>query len=170
MLTVEGLWARYKYEDGQLLNRLAPRGKGRIGSVVGSVHSGGYLHTTINGKRFLLHRIIFMMHHGYMPQYVDHIDGNRQNNKIDNLRECTASFNNRNRGKTKRNTTGYKGVNLLNNGNKFYAMLWIDNKNKYLGSHNAPEDAAQAYNLALDEAGITVGHNGKSFEESFGVF
>jgi len=54
--------------------------------------------------------LIFLYHHGYLPKFVDHIDGNKKNNRIENLREATKSQNAMNQKVSTRNTSGIKGV------------------------------------------------------------
>jgi HNH endonuclease/AP2 domain len=68
-----------------------------------------------------------------LPKYVDHIDGNKLNNNIENLRETTATQNAQNRKIHKNNTSGVKGV-YFNKYKKWVAQLKIDNKVTYLGS------------------------------------
>ena len=68
--------------------------------------SKGYVMVGIGGEVHPAHRIIFLMHHGYCPEYIDHIDGNRSNNKIENLRPATLNENARNCKKPSHNTSG----------------------------------------------------------------
>ena len=107
-MTQQDFIDRFEYRDGKLFYKNT-EGCMAKGSEVGTLDKG-YLKTLINRKPYRLHRIIFMMHHGYLPKYIDHIDGNPANNRIENLRPATSSQNNLNRGKHKRNTSGYKGV------------------------------------------------------------
>jgi hypothetical protein len=79
---------------------------------------------------------------------VDHVDGNTLNNQRCNLRTCSQSENMQNRGKTKTNTSGYKGVTWHRNRNKFLAQIKVNNKNIYLGYFKSAEDAARAYDEA----------------------
>ena len=89
----------------------------------------------------LLHRIITACPKG---MEVDHIDRNGLNNQRSNLRVVTSSENKMNRGKTKHNTSGYKGVRL--NKGIWVAEISINHKHIYLGSFNTKEEAALAYN------------------------
>jgi hypothetical protein len=59
----------------------------------GSVYKDGYLRVNVNGKRYLNHRILYFMHHWALPARLDHVDGNRLNNAIGNLRPYNASEN-----------------------------------------------------------------------------
>ena len=109
-----------------------------------------YICVTLNKKVNKLHRIIFACHHGYYPEYIDHIDNDISNNNIDNLRECTNSQNMMNTGLPKNNTTGFKGVSLIKQKNKYEVKIRINNKSKRLGCFKNPIEAAKAY----DEAAI----------------
>lgn len=82
------------------------------GTPVGNVAKTGYLETSLDQRRFLVHRLVFLYHKGYMPKFVDHIDGNPLNNKIENLREASHGENMQNTGIRKNNRSGasVKGV------------------------------------------------------------
>lgn len=121
-------------------------------------------HALFNGKRWYavrkeglsLFRKTFYMHREIMgttnPEIkIDHWDGDGLNNQDENLRECTTAENGRNRGKTKNNTTGFKGVNLNKQSKKFRAEIWVDGKKICLGSFTNIEDAALAYNEAAKQ-------------------
>lgn len=76
----------------------------------GSMHKTGYRHVTWMGKVHKVHRLIFLLHHGYLPQEVDHINGDRADNRIENLRAANRSENQCNRPVLASNTSGYPGV------------------------------------------------------------
>jgi len=143
-MTQQDFIDRFEYKDGKLFYKTTI-GSMKKGSEVGTVGKGGYLKTLINRKAYRLHRIIFMMHHGFLPKYLDHIDGNPANNKIENLRPATFSQNNLNRRKHKRNTSGYKGVTWVATENKYSARLAVNNKRFFLGYFVDPKEAHAAY-------------------------
>jgi len=97
---------------------------------------------TINGKRATvkLHRAIMNAQKG---QIVDHIDNNTLNNQRSNLRLCTTSQNNMNRGMQTTNTTGYKGV--FRNGKGFIAKICLNGKVIHLGTRPTAEEAHELY-------------------------
>ena len=90
-----------------------------------------------------MHRLIFLLHHKYLPSQIDHIDGNILNNRIENLRAATPSQNGSNKPKTRFNTSGFKGVVPVKNG---YGAKIMKNKKAYwLGTFAEPEVAHAAY-------------------------
>jgi len=91
-----------------------------------------------------MHRMIM----GYPASKIDHINGNRSDNRRSNLRLCSHRENLRNRGATKANTTGYKGVHLRKDTGKFQAHIKANGKRKSLGCFQTAKEAAQAYNEA----------------------
>lgn len=103
--TKELLHNLFVYQDGLLF------WKKMNGKKAGS-NTGRYFQTPVNKKLYGNHRLIFMMHHGYLPEIVDHIDGNTHNNRIENLRASTALGNSRNSRLRKDSKTGIKGVTL----------------------------------------------------------
>lgn len=129
----------YDPEDGELY-------KYSNGANTVSKTSTGYHTVTINNIRYRKHKIIYAIHHGYIPKIIDHKDRNKDNNRIENLREANHSLNEANTGPRKNNTTGYKGVNCYSN--KYRATL----KGKHLGFFNTPKEAAIAYNKAAIKA------------------
>lgn len=80
--------------------------------------------------------------------HTDHIDGDPLNNQCSNLRTATKSENQRNRGKQKNNTSGYKGVTWHKHSKTWDAKIVINNKTVHLGSFHTPEEAARAYDTA----------------------
>lgn len=100
MLLQSDLIDLFDYRDGNLVYKKSV-GCRKAGSLAGTPHKDGYTTVKIKGKHYLLHRLIFMYHHGYFPEEVDHIDRDRSNNHIENLRESDKVRNQINRRKPK---------------------------------------------------------------------
>lgn len=119
----------------------------RVEPLYWAEHTNGYVVSKGwgNGRAFniYLHRMLMDPAPGF---FVDHINGDRLDNRRQNLRLATKSQNMMNRGKQKNNTTGYKGVTRVNGA--YVAQLQKDRKNYYLGTYATPEEAALAYNKA----------------------
>ena len=123
----------FTYNDGLLYWKKKVSDKVCVGSPVGSIKNDGYLRTKINRIDYSNHRIIFMMHHGYLPKILDHIDGNRLNNKIENLRAASPNENLYNSKKSVINTTGKKGVSWIKKRQRYRVAVLVDKKYKFCG-------------------------------------
>lgn len=108
-------------------------------------HNTLYAYCAILKKKFYLHRLIM---NPRPDEYIDHINGDGLDNRKCNLRICTNSQNNANKGKQKNNKSGYKGVSWDKTRNKWKADIMVNKKTIYLGRFNVINDAARAYNNA----------------------
>jgi hypothetical protein len=128
-----------------------PKLKYRVGDITGVTRPDGYLQISIKGKIFLAHRLAWLYVHGEVPSSnIDHIDGNKSNNEIQNLRSISQCANVQNIKKAKSNnkSTGILGVSLMNKGKgkkKFRARIVVDGKEKSLGGFETPEEAHLVY-------------------------
>lgn len=149
----------FDYKDGNLYWKVTRGNKIKIGDRAGSLTDRGYRLIGINGKSYLAHRLIFLYHHRYLPEFLDHIDGEPTNNDILNLREATQQENNRNKRKErtkndKPTSSIYKGVTWNKANRKWLVQIHIDRKGKYLGLFTSEIEAAKAYNrTAVKEFG-----------------
>jgi len=132
MINKELLDELFVYCDGKLYYK-NHKYKKLIGKKVGTLNSNGYLYAQINGKRFANHRLIFLMHHNYLPQCIDHINGNKLDNSIENLREATYSQNGQNAKLRKDNTSGIKNISWNKTVKKWRVQIKIDGKRKHIG-------------------------------------
>lgn len=100
----------FVYDGGDLI-RLTRNHRSPLGSKAGTINPQGYMVTRVNGKVIANHRIIFTMLNGYSPEnHIDHINKNKLDNRIENLREVSHKCNLRNTGNRSNNTSGVKGV------------------------------------------------------------
>lgn len=105
------LKANYEYHPDGGFTRLTSRGRQKAGTAVfGKKEKTGYMRMPINYDMFVIHRVIWKWHNGDEPEFIDHINGNRSDNRIENLRACTKSENRHNANINKNNTSGYHGV------------------------------------------------------------
>lgn len=139
----------FDYQDGCLHWR-ANRSAMKAGQLAGHVKTTGYTAVRINNKEYKAHRIIYLLHHGSLPDYIDHIDGNRSNNKIENLRPATINQNNWNSKRPSQNTSGLKGVCWNKRHKKWFARVQINGKQLFIGYFNNLSDAETAIRNARE--------------------
>lgn len=128
---------------------------GRLASNVGS---GGYVRVNIMGKRYLAHRLIWMMVHGEWPQEVDHINGNRTDNRSCNLRAVDRQENMRNVARRSDNSSGFTGVSYAKRENRYLAYITIDKVMRVIGRFNTIEEAVAARAKAETKHGFHANH------------
>ena len=134
-LTQEEAQCLFEYKDGVLLWKIRPARCTQIGDVVGGTNGKKepYLRSRYKNQRFMIHRVVFLMHHGFMPECIDHIDGNIQNNKIENLREVTRTQNSYNSKLRKNNKTGVPNVTWYARAEKYVVTIRADGKTAFSG-------------------------------------
>jgi len=151
-MTQDEALAIWEYRDGHLYWRENRGKKMKAGDKAGRVYCFRqglqYRQLKVGGKTYLAHRIIFLMHHGYLPEQIDHIDGNGLNNDIENLRAANHGQNQHNKGTQKNNTSGFKGVSWDNRTQKWQAQIKLDGKAHHLGRFDTLEAAHEAYKAA----------------------
>lgn len=148
MLTQEYVRGLFDYRDGKLFWKVRKATHTIIGNEAGHLkRSDNYTTISIDRKHYTVHRLVFLYHHGYLPEFVDHIDGDRTNNCIENLRECTREGNNRNAKKRKDNTSGHKSVFWARDRNKWRVIVGVGGVYKRFGQYDDYELAC----LVADE-------------------
>jgi hypothetical protein len=117
-----------------------------VGKVAGSIcPTTKYRRIKINGKLYKCSRLAWIYVYNKNPNFmIDHINGDRSDDRISNLREATRSQNGANRSKQKRNKWGNKGITVRPNG-KYQAEIRANGKRYYLGVYETADDAGIAY-------------------------
>jgi hypothetical protein len=134
MITQEIAHQLFEYRDGALYWKIKPCRRDPIGTKAGHFDlARGYTSINYQKKRYYLHRIIFLMQHGFLPAEVDHIDGNKANNKIENLRVCSHSENGFNKAAQSNSKSGVKNVSWSKVRNKWIVFIKSNNKQKNIG-------------------------------------
>ena len=142
----------YNPETGVFTWRVRRTGTARAGDQTGRVNNRGYVELKVKNRRYSAHRLAWLMVHGVWPrEFIDHIDGNPANNRLDNLREASRTENSRNRRMQYSNTSGYKGVYWFKAARKWHAQIHTNGRNKHLGLFLTAEAAHAAYCKAAAE-------------------
>ncbi|WNL63276.1 homing endonuclease [Citrobacter phage Tr1] len=139
----------FEYQDGQLVRKKTSGGQ-RKGTVAGSKHHTGYWIVRVGGKMCQRSHVIWALHYGYFPDEIDHIDQDKGNDKIENLREATRQQNCCNRRKWRGESSQYKGVYLTRSG-KFHAQIRCKGVLYCLGTFDTEEEAREAYDIKCVE-------------------
>ena len=121
------------------------------------LNTKGYYYVSLskNGKvtKKTIHRLVAI---AFIPNpddkpFIDHIDHNRKNNNVNNLRWCTSSENQHNTAKQCNNTSGFKGVCFNKRDQKYHASIGLNGKLIHIGLFKTAEDAFEAYKQKANE-------------------
>ena len=159
----------FRYRDGKLYWKVNASPRARIGDEAGSFDGHGYLHLGWKGKTYKVHRIIYEMAYGKIPDsyHIDHVNGIKTDNRVDNLRLATGSQNQWNSCKPKNNASGFKGVCWEKKTQKWKARVCIFGNNKFLGYFATKEEA---YAARLEAEKFYHGEFVPSEDRKIGVF
>lgn len=134
----------YNPETGEFKRVGSFCGRGVQGQVVGTKNKDGYLRVKIDYKEYYLHRLAWLFVYGEIPKsQIDHINGNKSDNRICNLRIATNSQNSMNKPISAANTSGHKGVSFNRIAGLWQAYAQKDGK-RYSGGYHKTVDAASA--------------------------
>lgn len=134
--------------------------KAQIGDRAGSVSKTRSRYLRVFGKKELEHRIIWLYMYGALPfGEIDHINHDRTDNRLCNLREVTHHVNMQNKPQYVNNSTGTTGVSIDKRCGKYRAYLSINGKPKALGYFDTYEAAVATRNAAvIQESGYHANH------------
>jgi len=119
----------------------------------------GYFHGCIFGEKVCAHVIAFALHHGTWPeQTVDHVNGDRMDNRPENLRDVPHLQNMRNQPRSIASSTGFTGVHFSKSRNKYEAHITVNGKTVHLGRFDQMSDAVAARKRANAEYGFHENH------------
>ena len=144
----------FEYRDGHLwwVKKSSKYSNVKIGSLFGRLDTQGYRTGRVFNKDYKEHRLIWLYHYNEWPkENIDHINGVRDDNKIENLRECSQLENSKNRLADKNSTSKYKGVSWRKSKNRWISYICSKGKNIYLGSFTDEIEAAKAYDTKVKE-------------------
>ena len=116
----------------------------KIGNVAGTIGVDGYRLVGLEGITYYAHRICYCIYHGKQPIVIDHINGDKSDNRLANLRSCSKSQNTMNAKMKSNNTSGHTGVTWCKRSEKWYAQLMSKGRYMGFGLHADIKDAVEA--------------------------
>ncbi|MCW8158993.1 HNH endonuclease [Stutzerimonas stutzeri] len=134
----------FEYRNGGLFWRVNRGSNAVAGARAGRLLKTGYRSIHVSGRRYQEHRLVYLLHHGAMPAQIDHINGDKADNRIENLREATYSQNQMNTGE-RQNESGYRGVRFVPKTGRWAARIYENGKEIRIGTFASPELASEAY-------------------------
>lgn len=150
-ITQELLKEHFEYREGHLWWIKPTATRARVGQQFGSYDKYGYRQGWFYRKKYLEHRLVWLYVYGVWPKkYIDHINGIRSDNRVENLRECSNQQNQFNRKSLPKSTSKYKGVSWYNSNQKWIAQYRFNGKRNYIGIFETEEEAAEAYRNATE--------------------
>jgi len=152
MLTQSRLKERLSYDPlTGLFTRLTSHRIDRAGKKPGALNTNGHLQIRVDGRLYLAHRLAWLYVHGTWPTgQLDHFNGVRDDNRIDNLRDCSNKQNSENRKMHARNTSGYRGVSFDKKRQKFRAYVGHEGRMCLVGFYDKVDEAGAAAKAARD--------------------
>jgi hypothetical protein len=143
-MTQEYAHSLFEYKDGSLYWKVKKAPHVKIGARVGSPEINGYETVYVDGRNWRIHRLVFLMQHGFLPKMIDHVNGIRNDNRIENLREANDQTNAYNAKIRINNISGLKGVS------------WNKNKQKWAVRVNYNKKTYQKYVKDLELAELVA--------------
>lgn len=136
---------------GVLRWRVARSNRVRAGGVVGTPSGNGYLRVNLDRTPVGLHRVIYLMHYGWLPDTIDHINCDPTDNRPANLRAATQRQNMGNMRPRKRKSLGCKGVRFEPRAKKWRVQIKKHGKTTHIGYFSSHDAAKNAYATAAAE-------------------
>ena len=136
----------YEPTTGVFTWRIASARRIKVGDIAGRSNTGGYWRIHLRGKSYPAHHVAWLYVYGVWPRdCLDHINQNRSDNRIENLREANGALNRQNTKLQSNNTSGFKGVSKCGASRRWRAEIMIDGRAVRLGWFDTPEEASEAY-------------------------
>jgi hypothetical protein len=131
----------------------------KLGSFAGTITGHGYRVISLDRKRYYGHRLLWLWHYGEFPKgQIDHINHNRLDNRLDNLRAVSNQDNHRNETLSTNSLSGFTGVCFSTREQKFRAHIKVDFKQIHLGHFKQLSDAVLARINAEEKYGFHKNH------------
>jgi hypothetical protein len=142
----------FDHETGQFRWTKRPSNRVSIGDIAGTINGAGYRQITLGGKFYYAHRLVWLFTHGVWPEsHIDHVNLNKDDNRIENLRLATRSQNLANSGVRKNNKSGIKGVYFDKDRGCWIAKIMCRRRRYLLGQFLTGALASAAYAAAAEK-------------------
>ncbi len=151
----------YDPETGIFTRLVTTSGRATKGTIAGHKHGGGYLRFCVLAQSYLSHRLAWFYMYGEWPEFIDHINRRKTDNRITNLREATHAqnmANSRNKPRPKHPDLP-RGVHHNCTNTRYFASISKDGKSVYIGAYDTPEEAELAYLQAIKKYRGNFAHN-----------
>ena len=137
----------YNPDTGEFYWKIKSNKRAPIGAKAGGITNGGYGYISYLNKRYSMSHLAWIHFYGKPPlMYLDHINGNRFDNRISNLREATPAENMQNIRKAPKNSShGFLGAYFDKDKNLWRSKIRVNGAKKSLGYFKTPEEASTAY-------------------------
>ena len=140
----------FVYREGRLYWRDGLDNQINAGDEAGSLNGQGYVMVSLKRKRYPVHRLVWIMHGNEPSETIDHINGNRSDNRIENLRAATNAENVCNSKLRKDNSSGIKGVSWRPQSRKWSGKVAHKNKQYHVGYFDNIQDCENAVKKMRD--------------------
>lgn len=159
MITAETIRAFYIYNPESGLFSWRKLQRSRKAGALGWLRPNGYRVMDVHRRKYLVHRLAWLYVHGDWPDgEIDHVNRDKDDNRIANLRVATKRLNGGNRGPNSNNRFGFKGVVAEPRSGRWVAHIKRDGASRYLGTFDSPDEAHAAYmNAATAQYGAFAG-------------
>lgn len=146
-------YLNYNANTGIFTWKIGRRGRAKVGTVAGTKHPKGYIRISLNHIDYLAHRLAWIAVNGEIHEdlVIDHINGDRSDNRIDNLRMVTGHQNANNRHSPLCTDRGLIGASFHKPSGKWVARIKINNRDKYLGIFDTSQEAHEMYMFAKQQ-------------------
>jgi len=159
----------FNLDTGRVTNKIERNRSGAdIGVEAGYVHHSGYRRTIIDGKDYSMARLVWLHAYGKFPEFIDHINRDRSDDRLSNLREITKAGNSQNKSMQSNNKSGITGIRWNKKGRKWEVNINVDRKQKYLGQYDLLKHAIIIRERALIKYNYSEGHGSHQSQSIIG--
>ncbi|KAF1011073.1 MAG: hypothetical protein E5299_01494 [Burkholderia gladioli] len=149
-MNYENVRMLFQYTNGALYWQMNRGSNAKVGQRAGRQLKTGYRSIHVGGKKYQEHRLVWLWHHGIVPRQIDHINGNKSDNRIENLREINSSQNQINTSPRK-SESGNRGVRRNPRNGKWISRIYRNGKEIRIGTFLTKKEATEAYQAKAAE-------------------